>query len=442
MSSNIHSKKTKILFCGESLNGISGLAYTISNIMLRFIKALDRKTGDFKYDVAYATICGSDTDRSRFSVHGSEFEKYMKDIPVFNCQVAEKEGASKFNEAVKVFSPDIVFSNHDPWFLDSIAMSLMRESYYWVNYTTIETPYYPDNVMLPTSAIPVVRKSMKEVLNRANLLIPVTSIGTKVLKDMGLKNVSENHVYNGLDFSLKNDGLNISKNHIFGPQIANDDFVFMTLGTNSERKKLDVVIEAFAKFIKKMNYNKKYKLYLHTNLDERIGGTDLITQINVLGLKEHVFAPISFRENKLMQKRDLYKRYQASDCYVGLPAGEGFGYGYAEALMHKKPVIYLDYGGPSDYLKDIGLPVKVKETFAARNVYMKWALADTDDACKQMCRIVSDEKLRNSLGEKGYKKAWEFEWNNIFKQIETILIDNYSKAEKSELFEFNLTKLV
>ncbi len=435
------NKKTKILFAGDSLSDFSGLAYVASSIMLNFIKATTNE-GHPKYEVAYATLCGGDSEKKNFHIHGKEFEHYASKIPIYNCQATSENSGNKFNLAVSEFKPDIVFSNVDPWYIDPVIACSHRDFFYYINYTTIETPYYPDNVMFPTNVLPHIRKSMKDLLSNVDMLLPVTSVGTKALINMGLKNVSKQHVYNGLDFDRRCKQDIVPKTEVFGSKVNDDDFIFMTLGTNSERKKLDVVLEAFSKFLKKMNWNKKYKLYIHTDLDSRIGGTDLVTQIMSLGINEHVFAPRSFKEKKLMPKDDLYKRYKASDCYIGLPAGEGFGYGFAEALMHKKPVIYLDYGGPSDYLKDIGLPVKVKELYYARNVCMKWALADQDDAVKQMCRIASDEKLREKLSKAGFDKAKELYWGNIFQQLEQVVMSGYSNFKKSELFDFNLKKIV
>lgn len=437
----MNKEKIRILFCGDSLSSFSGLASISANIMLNIAK-IENMLGKKKYEVAYATICGKDSEHKDFHTHGKEFEENFKDLKIYNCQVFEDYGKEVFDNAVKEFKPNIVFSNVDPWYLDPIALSSYRESYFWISYSTIETPFYPDNVMFPTKVIPRNRKSMKNLLQGVDLIIPVTNVGSTVFKDMGLKNVFNDPIYNGIDFSLRCMDDALKKSQVFGAFVEDNDFVFMTLGTNSERKKIDVVVEAFAKFLEKMNWNKKYKLYMHTNVDERIGGTDLSTQILKLGLKDYVFAPQSFKSNKFMSKEDLYRRYQVSDCYIGLPAGEGFGIGNAEAMLHKKPVIYLDYGGPSDYLKDVGLPVKVKETFAARNVYMKWALADTDDAVRQMCRVASDDKLRKQLGEKSFEKVKDFNWDIITKQFDSVIVEKYDNFERSELSDLNLKRIV
>jgi glycosyltransferase involved in cell wall biosynthesis len=426
--------KTKILFMGDSLSGWSGLTFVISNIMLGFLR-------EDKYEIAFATLSGKNSLRENFHIHGEEFNTLAKDIKIYDCQIVHKEGFDQYNQCIADFKPDIVFSNHDPWYLDGIALSPYRESYFWVHYATVEVPFYPDNIMFPTSAFPVNRKPMKQILQNADLIIPVTSVGTSTLKNMKLENVSDDHVYNGLDLDSVCNEENIDKSAVFGPHIKQDNFIFMTLGTNSERKKIDVVIEAFAKFIKKMDGSKKYRMYIHTDLENRIGGTDLATQVVTLGLKDHVFFPLSFSKNKLMVKSDLYKRYKASDCYIGLPSGEGFGYGYAEAMAHKKPVIYLDYGGPSDYLRNVGLPVKVKETFAAQNVYMKWAIADIDDAVRQMCRVVSDKNLKRTVGEACYQKSKEFDWSIIHEQLKYIILDKYKTFSKFELFDLGLKKI-
>ena len=395
------------------------------------------------YSVVYVSMKGSQlTSLDNFKLYGEDFSQLFQNVKFFHAKISDKDGSEKFNQVIQEFKPDIVFSNLDPWDLDIIALSVYRNSYYWIHYSTIETPFYSPNVMYPTPIVPYSRKSIQDILSRVDLLIPVTNMGKKAFEFLKL-NSTEN-IYNGIDIEKVCTDSYVTRQNIFGEVITNNDFLFMTMGINNERKKLDVLLEAFAKFLKKMDNNKqKYKLYMHCSTEDILGGTDIVTQIQVLGLRNNVFAPKVLQQKKLMTREEIFKRYYLSDCYIALPAGEGFGLGFPEAMLHKKPVIYIDYGGHAEYCKDIGLPVKVKETFAARNIYMKWALADTDDAVKQMCRIVSDKKLREKLGQKGYEFVINnFGWDTIFEKLENLVMTNYKKYYKSGIFKFRLKKVI
>ena len=73
---------------------------------------------------------------------------------------------------------------------------------------------------------------------------------------------------------------------------------------------------------------------------------------------------------------------------------------------------------------------------------MKWGLADQDDAVKQMCKIVSDEKLRDSLSSKSLEKSKEFDWDVILPKIEKLVIDNYENTKKLDLFKLGLRRII
>ena len=431
-------EKIRILFVGDSLSSPSGLSYVISSFMRMFKVS----AGD-KYSVAYCSVTGANSSINHCMVQGDAFKHaFEKDLLIYNANLLEEDGMLNFNKAIIDFRPHIVFSNLDPWNVDQIAYSIYRSSYFWVQYLTIETPFYPEVVMYPTYIIRENRKSMKDILAKADVLIPATSIGKKVLENMGLHPVD--NIYNGIEMEIVCH--DITKKEAFSPAIDENDFIFMTMGVNNERKKIDVVVDAFAKFLDKMKKGgdiSKYKLFLHTDTDQRIGGTDLETQIINLGIQRNIIFSNAYKQGIVLYKVDLYKRYKASDCYIGLPGGEGFGYGFAEALIHGIPVIYSDYGGHTSYLKDIGLPVKIKALVNARNIYMQWAIADTDDAAIQMCKIVSDKKLRESLSKRGKQFAEkEFPWEVVFKKLVNTIESKFSEEKRQEIYSFNLKKII
>jgi glycosyltransferase involved in cell wall biosynthesis len=217
----------------------------------------------------------------------------------------------------------------------------------------------------------------------------------------------------------------------------------MTMGKNMERKKIDFIIKAFDKFLDKVGRDLKYKLYLHTDIESATGGTDLYQLVLDLNIQNHILLSHSFIQGITMSTEDLYKRYSVCDCYITLSSGEGFNYGTCEAMANKLPVVYIDYGGHAEYLKDIGLPVNVKTTYSASNAQMEWAIADIDHAAKQMARAVSDPKWRERASINGYKYAEEnFDWEIVYSKFKKALIDGYSKFKRPGIFEFSLKRVV
>jgi glycosyltransferase involved in cell wall biosynthesis len=277
------------------------------------------------------------------------------------------------------------------------------------------------------------------MLNQADMIIPVTDMGKRVLLNLELKNVT-NHIYLGMDFNLKCNSA--TKCEAFGQHIPEDSFIFMTMGRNISRKKLDMVVLAFCEFLKTRQDKDRFKLYIHTNINEHKDGTDLLTMIVNLGLASHIILPKSFLNNVNPPIEELYRRYKACDCYIGLPGGEGFGYGFSQSMMHGKPIIYLNYGGHAEYLQGRGLPVKPKGFYFADYIFMSFALPDIDDAVIQMNRIVNDENLRNELGKKAYDFAKEnFDWITQGKKFISTIEMGYDNCDKS-LFNFNLKRVM
>lgn len=414
-------EKLKILFCGDSLNYNSGLSYLSKSFLQKFYD-----TG--KYDIGYITLSGDD------SVKNQSFP----DIQIFNAQVLDKKKSKVFDEVIVKFRPDIVISFVDPWILDPIAYSRYKLSFFWIAYLTIETPEYPDFVTYPTPINPQIRKSLRNILMISDLLIPCTPMGFENLKKLKVK--PSPYIFPGLDVE-KEIKIKINKKMAFGNTVNDDSFIFMTVGVNSDRKGLAKIVESFDKFLKKIGGTKdKYKLYIHSDLNRNQGGTDLRGMISALNINKNVLIPAIYTKNIGISRKELFEKYKASDCYIGLAAGEGWGYGYLESMLHGKPLVYIDYGGHLSFCKDAGLPVKVKDYFYSVGGYIKFALPDTDDAAKQMARMVSDKKIYNKLSIKGKAIVNTFTWEKSFKELEKNILNEYNKWNTDPLIKFNLKR--
>ena len=430
----IYVEKKKILFCGVNLSKFSGLGYVISNFMKRF--------QDKGFDVGYATLLGNDTEVDKIPEWNKDFGSMLKEIEIFNCQISDQSKFFEFDNVVKEFNPDIVISCLDPWQLDQIEKCAYRDSFFWLCYLTVETPKYPQFIMYPSPYYNSPRKDIVNILNNADLVVPVSKMGKKALNDLGVETHNDN-IYNGIDFSKLPKKIP-SKREVFGNVVKEDDFIFMTMGKNMERKKFDLILKSFKLFLDKVGNNIKYKLYLHTDIDSvGGGGTDLYQLIMDLEIAPHILLPISFKQGKTMSTEALYQRYSVCDCYVCLSSGEGMNYGALESMANKLPVVYIDYGAHAEYLKDIGLPVDVKTTYSAANAQMEWAVADIDHCAKQMARAVSDPKWRDKASERGYQFAIEnFGWDDIYNKLETALMDRFEKFNRPGIFDFNIKRIV
>lgn len=425
--------KIKILFAGDSLSYMSGLGYVAASVMERF-----RRTG--KYEIAYLTLGGVDTQSDTIDMYGDSFKENFSNIKFYNCQCSKANYYQLVDKAIEDFSPKIVFTIHDPWVIDALAYSSLRESFVLVNYVTIETPEYPEVVMQPSPVYSGQRKSIKDSLSKSDLLIPVTKMGKTALINLGLS--PSDNIYLGIDIDTICKTV-LPKKEAFSNIVNDDDFIFMTMGVNAERKRIDKVVEAFYKFRIKMNNNNKYKLYIHSDLDVGNIGTDIRAMVSSLKMTECVLTSTWTSRRVKFEKSTLYARYSACDCCISLASGEGMNYLAVEAMAHGKPVIYTNYGGHVEFCNTSGLPVDVKTFVYARDAYIKWAIADTDHAAKQMARIVSDRHLRDVLSVKGKEIALkEFDWNKNCERIEKMVFDVFNKISVSSFAGISLKRII
>jgi glycosyltransferase involved in cell wall biosynthesis len=406
----MNQQKTKLLIVGPSLSFFTGFGYIASSIMKRF-----QQTGN--YEIAYYVISGPENNPQMFSVYGDDFALMFKDLYSWNGQIQLQETYNNFNGAIEQFRPDIVFTVTDIWNLESVICTPFRSSFLLIVYATIETNFYPEYAMFPSLYNSTIRKSIKELFQRCDVIIPVTEMGRQALANMGVtQNVTKN-IYNGIDFN-KRFSKKLTKKDVYGNFLNEDDFLFISVSENSDRKLLDRTIYAFKLFLSKVQNPEKYKLYLHTNFADIKGGTDIVSMITDNQLERNVLLPSNFINNQFMPTEVLYSRYSVADCYLSLTGGEGMGLGTLEAAIHKVPIIYHDYGAPSEFLKDKAYSVKTQTFINAKNIDVKWGLVDLDDTVEKMLYVVNNKEEVLKFAEKAFDFVRDnIDWSIIFPKM-------------------------
>lgn len=428
--------KPRILICGDPLSTVTGLAYVSGYMSKIFLES-----GLFE-SVGYFSITNDyDGKVIRAIDNGSE---ELKDLKIFPSEM--KDLPYMFEDTIQKYKPHIVFSITDPWMTEVIAHTQYKTSYVWIAYTTVEVPKYGNKIYNPSMVFQnQPYKNIVENLIEADSVISVTKQGIDTLKNirhktLKLNNIYEENIYNGLEIEKRNEEKH-SKTELLRGLASDDYFVFMTLGVNSERKKIEQCILAFSKFLKRIDNPKNYRLYLHTNANFSLGGPDLIEVAEDEGVSPYV---IGNKAATGVIKSEIYKYYNMCDCYLGFPGGEGFGYGFAEAMLHSKPIVYINYGGHSEYLEEAnaGLPAKVKTYLYAMRMGMKWGMVDTDSAADQMVKIAKSEELRKTLGNNGFEYAKNnFDWKVIEKKLLKAIFTIYENSPYNSLLGKNIKRV-
>lgn len=422
--------KKKLLVVGDTLALPGGLAYIAGMFTKYFIQSND-------FEVAYACITGIKCEAEKITAIEDKNIFIKNNITVYN--IDQKDQTKDFKRIVAEFNPQIVFTVHDPWVLEVVAFNEFRPSYFWIAYTTIESPDYGDKIYQP-SLLGKNYRSIPGILEKADLVVPVTQMGKKVMTEKyKLKNVLNDNVYNGVETEMECTK-EIDKNTLFDGHLLENQFLFATVGLNSERKKHERVLMAFARFLKMIRNPDRFKLYLHTNIYSSLGGPDLAEVINNLGIGQNV---IALGHDNYITKERLYKIYKAIDCYVMLSGAEGFCLPAADSMLHSKPIIYIDWGGHAEFACNGGLAVKVEDYVYAMRMGYKLALGDIDDCAKKMFKLATDDKLRKKLGENGHKFVMEnLDWKIIFAKLISYIIPIYEQSDFKEFYGLKIKRLI
>ena len=399
-------EKQKVLICSDSFKRISGLSYVALSISKFFIQR--------DYDVAYCVLTGEDCQVQDLRDKGHFFYENLFDSKIYNCQNKKDGSLDTFNNCIKEYKPNIIVSIHDLWQFENIMVSAYRGTYTWISYCPIESKFYSEYIVNPTKTNNNIRKSIGTLCEDMNYAIAYNNAGKAQLDRFKAKTTEA--LPNGLDDFYFEDS-EIDRQRIFKGVAKPDDFIFMSVGHNFNRKGLDYVLDAFNTFLQIVKDPKKYKLYLHGFLDTVDAGTDIKSMIYEMKLSDQI---IMSQGTNQITKRELYRRYRCCDCYIGLPLAEGFGYGFMEAMLNGLPIIYHNVGGISQYIKDYGFPVSSVAIMRPNNYYCDWKIPNVGEAVQRMM-YVSHQTDNSKIKERNIEEGKKYTWDNVYKQLESIV---------------------
>lgn len=177
----------------------------------------------------------------------------------------------------------------------------------------------------------------------------------------------------------------------------NFNILSVTRLSKTERLKgIDTVIKALP-MIKEKIPNVKYSV---------IGKGDDVERLKKLADDLSVSEYVNF----LGFVDDIDAYYQHSDIFTLPSKKEGFGIVYLEAMQYKKPVIAVNYGGPTDVIVD------------GETGY----LCEYDDAAclaEKIVRLHEDSALSKQIGEAGYVRLIEqFTFEKFTQNLQYVLM--------------------
>jgi glycosyltransferase involved in cell wall biosynthesis len=368
----------------------------------------------------------------------------------------DRYGQLSFDEVVSNIKPDIVFGYGDMWHFDHMLSSPLRNSFRLLCYYTIDgQPYFghlnKDNTtewgkkLLKADEIVVLSHFGKEVLERGN-----TELKDKDIKVM----------YHPLDMQRypnrsDKDIMDI-REKVLPKHIPRKAFIAGWLGKNQFRKqnyklweithyivhgdyircrscdritikeynhttretkdpdKYPGELDKITMYDEKYRYkecwhcksvdivkgkpNKDFYMWFHMAKDDPGYNPDL--HENMWNITDRCMYTKQVSGLTGVASKDLAALISSWDIMLYPSGGEGFGNPLAESLAAGTPAVYSNYSSHAEFAKFGGLPIKC--TYQPELMHgIQRAAVDTNDAVRQVLRMIEEPRLRKELSIKG-----------------------------------------
>ena len=187
-------------------------------------------------------------------------------------------------------------------------------------------------------------------------------------------------------------------------------FIFGCVGRNTERKRWDRLLRAFASIWKEC---RDAVLVCFTDPREQLDyAFDAQELAKSLGIGSKVFFPshVSVQRAGLTDEH-MSEIYNAFDVHINVADREGFGLPILESMSCGVPNIVNGYSAPPEVVGDAGIVVEPSDWSFHSPFNYKGALVSIEKLAEAMLMLYDDRKLRNELGRKSRKRAMGFNWN-------------------------------
>lgn len=194
-----------------------------------------------------------------------------------------------------------------------------------------------------------------------------------------------------------------------------DSFIVGVVAKNQVRKRLDLTIRYFAKWIQSENIRDAF-LWLHL-LPTHDNAYDVMQLAQYYGVADRLFAPNYDRFGTTDQH--LARIYSMCDIGLTTTQGEGFGLTVFEMMACRIPVIVPAWSALQELTYDAALQVPCYETAATLNcINTIGGIPDGQETITKLNRLYRNRDEREKWAEAGYALASEprFSWPVIAQQ--------------------------
>jgi D-inositol-3-phosphate glycosyltransferase len=329
------------------------------------------------------------------------------DYPIYPARTKMNEdmfGIARLPSIVEKVRPDVIFVNSDPW-------NAIR----FIGLVDVPVVTY-----MPVDA-PNMREDVAQRLDDAALNICYTKFGADELMRAGVDSSRlavvphgvDQSVYCPMDKTKARRALNLHK------IIPDDSYIVGNVNRNQPRKRLDLTIMCFSRWIKGFRIPDNVYLHLHCGLKDL--GWDLLQLAKYFGLEGRVI----FTDQKLSETIGISEQampyvYNCFDVQMSTTMGEGWGLTTHEGMACGIPQIVPEWSALGEWPAGAVKYVPITSLQATAQ-----AINTIGGVCSETAMVAAldlmyrSEDLRKEYGILALERATEtrFSWASVSREI-------------------------
>jgi GT2 family glycosyltransferase/glycosyltransferase involved in cell wall biosynthesis len=385
--------KPKLLWFGDAGGCQTGFARVTENVLMRLAAAWDVHVVGLNYDG---------------DPHAFPFPIY----PAING--GDWKGLGRFESVVEAMRPDVTVIFNDHYIVRDFVEKNKEIDTLLVGYMPIDAEH--------------IRYDWARELNGLDLAILYTEFGREQLTKSGYEGKTE-VIPHGVDPKIYHPVDKIEARRSIGLEGLDDYFIVGNVNNDQPRKRLDLTVEFFCKWVARMELPEEVVLYTHTKTE---------------GIHCDLQDLFSFWSNKLYGDKRMLKRwictgtdtmkvkgtselnmkyvYSALDMQITTTMGEGWGLTQLEGMACGIPQIAPRYAALGEWGKDAMRLVDVHNfQCAPGNLNTIGGVVTADDFIKAMNDVYSNPHALTMGRDVSLSRSAKFRWDNIAARFDTVL---------------------
>lgn len=332
-------------------------------------------------------------------------------------------GLATFNQLLPQINPDAILTIQDPWIVSRYVSEVERHGIPFIAYMPIDARNQDPRVC--------------HNLNRLDLAIFYTKFGEVEVRVAGYKGHSA-VIPHGVNTDIyrpvpKED----CRKHLTKIGIPEDSFIIGNVNRNQPRKRLDLSIQFFAEWIKRVAGDASQKIndaYLYLHCSQRdSAGWDLTELAHFYGIANRLIIPGTneVTPSSGIPEGEMPYVYGAFDVQISTTCGEGWGLSQIEGMSCGVPQIVPQYAALGEWACAGAYMVPVSNEKITHSVVNTiGAIPEKNAFINAIDRFYKNPEMRKAYSKKALNLATspEFEWKNIAERFNACIKETITRV--------------